>query len=86
MIKTIVGACVLAALLGTGLLSAIQTPTFTAWRQVVVQPGDTEWRLAVTYCPNADTRQVIAAICARNHLSGSDIQPGQILWVPSKAS
>lgn len=57
-------------------------PQFSGWTQVTVAPGDTEWSIGENHCPSADTRQVVYAIALRNHIHG-DLQPGQVLWVPT---
>jgi nucleoid-associated protein YgaU len=49
---------------------------------VVVQSGDTLWSIAVTVAPERDTRAVVDAIVAANHLPGVDLVPGQVLQLP----
>lgn len=50
--------------------------------QVVVQPGQTLWSIAVRADPKADPRAVVQQIADINALPGVSIQPGQQLWVP----
>ena len=50
--------------------------------QVVVEPGDSLWSIAVRAEPNADPRLVIQQITALNALPGGDIAAGQQLLVP----
>ena len=68
-------------------LGNLQPPQFRGWHDVVVQPGQSLWTICVANCPNADTRDVITAVCQRDHISGNKcIQPGQTLLVPTQAS
>jgi hypothetical protein len=55
---------------------------YQGMRQIVVQPGQTLWSIAVQAEPSADPRQVIAEIMTANSLAGSTLQAGQLLWVP----
>jgi hypothetical protein len=55
---------------------------YQGMRQIVVQPGQTLWSIAVRAEPSADPRQVIAEIMAANSLTGSSVQTGELLWVP----
>lgn len=50
--------------------------------RVVVHPGQTLWSIAVRTDPAADPRVVIQQIIDDNALTGTAIQPGQVLWVP----
>ena len=83
--KTILGLSIFAAMIGLGLYTGLQPPRFSGWTKVVVESGQSEWLLGEHYCPQAETPYVVAAIEARNHTNG-DIQPGQVLWVPTQAS
>lgn len=51
-----------------------------------VHRGDTLWSIARAVSPNADPRQTIAAIKARNHLKSSELVAGQqlVIEIPSK--
>jgi len=51
--------------------------------KIQVRPGQSLWSLAEAYDPNADTRQVIREILQLNSLSTDQVQPGQVLWMPS---
>jgi hypothetical protein len=51
-------------------------------RQIVVQPGQTLWSIAVAAAPSADPRVVIPRIEEANSLGGSTVYPGETLWVP----
>jgi nucleoid-associated protein YgaU len=53
-----------------------------ALKRVVVRPGQTLWSIAASADPAADPRVVIQEIIDENSLSGTGIQPGQVLWVP----
>jgi LysM repeat protein len=50
--------------------------------RVTVLPGDSLWSVAEAHDPNADTRLVIQQIQQLNSLSGDEVQPGEVLWVP----
>jgi LysM repeat protein len=50
--------------------------------QIVVQPGQTLWSIALAAEPTANTGQVVEQIITANALSGSVIRAGQLLWVP----
>jgi hypothetical protein len=50
--------------------------------KVQVRPGDSLWSLAEAYDPGADTRLVIQDILQLNSMTGDQVQPGQVLWVP----
>lgn len=63
----------------------LSPPHFSGWKQVVVTTGGSEWSIGAKYCPVADTREVDDAISLRNHISSIEIQPGEVLWVPTKA-
>ena len=54
--------------------------------QIVVQPGQTLWSIASAAEPTADPRAVIQQIMSVNALSGTNIQAGQLLWVPRPGS
>jgi nucleoid-associated protein YgaU len=64
---------------GHGHTSAGLGPGVT---KVEVRPGQSMWSIAEAYDPNADTRLVIQEILQMNSLSGDQLQPGQVLWVP----
>jgi LysM domain len=55
---------------------------YQGMRQIVVQPGQTLWSIAAQAEPSADPRQVIAEIMMANSLAGSNLEAGQLLWVP----
>ncbi|MGH3158391.1 MAG: LysM peptidoglycan-binding domain-containing protein [Streptosporangiaceae bacterium] len=84
------GAVVVATLLWFGVASAQAaghgaSPSaggHAAASQVVVQPGQTLWSIALQADPSADTRLVVQRIVAMNSLTGENIAAGQHLWVP----
>jgi nucleoid-associated protein YgaU len=49
---------------------------------VTVQPGDTLWSIASQVAPDRDPRAEVAALQQRNHLTGVELFPGQVLRVP----
>jgi len=50
--------------------------------KVAVLPGQSLWSLAEAYDPNADTRVVTHEIQQLNSMTGDQVQPGEVLWVP----
>ena len=71
----------------SGFRTTVLPPRFSGWHQVVVQPGQSLWSICVSNCPQADTRIVIDAVCQRDHIAGNRcIQPGEVLYVPTKVS
>jgi hypothetical protein len=55
---------------------------YQGMRQVVVQPGQTLWSIAAQAEPSADPRQVVSEIMSANSLTSSDLQAGELLWIP----
>jgi LysM repeat protein len=84
------GAVIVASLLWFGVASAqasnhAASPAaggHAATSQVVVQPGQTLWSIALQADPSADTRLVVQRIVALNSLTGENLTAGQHLWVP----
>ena len=75
------------ALLSVVVITAFQRlePTFIGWHKVVVEPGQSLWGICVSNCPQANTEDVISAVCARDHIGGNQcLQPGQVLLVPTQ--
>jgi hypothetical protein len=84
--RLVVAAAVLLAALAAGALATplVRTGTAippTAPAVVQVQPGETVWSIAERVAPQADTRAVVDAIIARNHLAGGAVHPGQRLVI-----
>ena len=50
--------------------------------QITVRPGESLWSVAEAAEPDADTRIVIQQIIELNVLTGTVVQPGELLWVP----
>ena len=50
--------------------------------KVAVLPGQSLWSLAEAYDPDADPRVVIQEIQQLNSMTGDQVQPGEVLWVP----
>jgi len=50
--------------------------------KVTVLPGQSLWSLGEAYDPNADTRLIIQEIQQLNSMSGDQVQPGEVPWVP----
>ncbi len=55
---------------------------YAGMREVVVRPGQTLWSIAAAAEPSADPRVVIQQIMTVNSLTTSQIEAGQLLWVP----
>jgi hypothetical protein len=78
-------AFVLSLALGGGALASSHPSAgsgYSGMRQVVVQPGQNLWALAIRAEPGADPRLVIPQIVSANALSGDAIYPGEQLRVP----
>jgi LysM repeat protein len=87
MVVTGVSALLVGAL-SVGLATAAQATRAGAASpgryaaKVTVLPGQSLWSLAEAYDPNADTRLVIQEMQQLNSLTGDQVQPGEVLWVP----
>jgi hypothetical protein len=84
----VAGPLVAAAVLGgIGVVSgatATDTHASTSFQHVTVASGESLWQLAEQVAPNADPRDVVAAISDLNGLSSGVVQPGQRLAIPSQ--
>lgn len=58
-------------------------PHARTWSCVSVRPGDTLWTLAQEHS-SEDPREAVQKILEENELSGAEIQPGVVLWVPKE--
>lgn len=87
MVVTGVSALVIGAL-SVGLATAAQATRAGSSSpgryvtKVMVLPGQTLWSLAEAHDPSADARLVIQQIEQLNAMTGDQIQPGEVLWVP----
>jgi LysM repeat protein len=87
MVVTGVSALVIGAL-SVGLATAAQATRAGSSSpgryvtKVMVLPGQTLWSLAEAHDPGADARLAIQQIQQLNSMTGDQIQPGEILWVP----
>ena len=50
--------------------------------KVEVRPGQSLWSLAEAYDPDADPRLVVQQIQQLNSMTGDQVQPGEVLWMP----
>ena len=50
--------------------------------KVEVGPGQSMWSLAEANDPDADPRLVVQQIQQLNSMTGDQLQPGEVLWVP----
>ena len=90
--RVVIALCAVAAavLFGFAVASAAQaadhgapTPrTRHSMSQIVVQPGQTLWSIAVQADPQADPRLVVQQIMAANSLHSTSVGAGQHLLVP----
>jgi hypothetical protein len=79
-----------AMLIWTGVAGGAQAPSpgaparsvYQGMAQIVVQPGQTLWSIAAAVDPSADPWTAVQQISDANALSGTQIQAGQLLWVP----
>jgi hypothetical protein len=79
-----------AMLIWTGVAGGAQAPRPGAparsvdqgMTQIVVQPGQTLWSIAAAVEPSADPRTAVQQISDVNGLTGTQIEAGQLLWVP----
>jgi LysM repeat protein len=74
-------ATLASVVLFTNASRADQAPTGAA-PTVVVQPGDTLWRIAARTMPSRDNQAAVAELHDLNKLSSYDIQPGDVLVLP----
>ncbi len=88
VLLTLVSVPLVAAtlLLGLNAGAATGTSSSTPLAKVTVVGGETLWGVAKQIAPNADPRDVIAAIEDVNQLQTADIQPGQQLNIPAQYS
>ena len=50
--------------------------------KVEVRAGQSLWSLAEAFDPDADPRLVVQQIQQLNSMTGDQVQPGEVLWVP----
>ncbi len=75
-----------ALLFGLNAGGATATDHSTPLTKITVVGGEDLWGVAKQIAPNADPRDVIAAIENVNQLSSANIQPGQQLSIPAQYS
>ncbi len=54
------------------------------YREIVVKPGETIWKIAESQNQDRDVRETVFEIFETNHLSSHTIRPGQTILVPVK--
>lgn len=79
--RLIVIGVVLLALLSVALGAARPSSGATSETRYVVKPEDTLWAIASDRY-GSDPREGIWRVVERNRLSGSTLQPGQVLMLP----
>jgi Tfp pilus assembly protein FimV len=62
--------------------AAPERPVVAPVESVTVDYGDTLWSVAGQVAPDAPRNQTILRIGELNDLTGSELQPGQVLFVP----
>ena len=67
---------------GAGDARRVGRPPGRYVAKVTVRPGQSLWSLAEAYDPDADPRLVIQEIQQLNSMTGDQVQPGEVLWVP----
>jgi len=86
MLVAVIGAMLIwTSVAGGAQAPRVGAPARSAYQgmtQVVVRPGQTLWSVAAAADPSADPWTVIQQISDANALNGSQIQAGQMLWVP----
>lgn len=78
---------VIAALvfaLNGGMATATLDGSSADFQYVTVDTGQGLWEVAETIAPNADPRDVIAAIMQLNQLESADVLAGQQLAIPAQ--
>src|ERR1019366_3763121 len=83
-------AIVVVTLLCTGAAGGAQASSqhgparagYQGMTQIVVQPGQTLWSIALSAEPSANTQTVVQQIADANALGGTSLKAGQLLWVP----
>ena len=70
------------SILGSG--HTAEAAAETVYTKVIVQENDTLWDIVETYNPDCskDIRDAVCEICSYNNIKASDIQPGDIIYVP----
>jgi hypothetical protein len=79
-----------AMLIWTSVAGGAQAPgpgappksAYQGMTQIVVQPGQTLWSIAVSAEPSANPWEAVQQIIDINALNGARVQAGQLLWVP----
>jgi hypothetical protein len=79
-----------AMLIWTSVAGGAQAPgsgspapsVYQGMTQIVVQPGQTLWSIAIAADPSAAPWSVVQQIINANALNGAQIAAGQLLWVP----
>ena len=55
---------------------------YAGMTQIVVRPGQTLWSVAAATDPSANSWAAVQQIIEVNSLTSTNIQTGQLLWVP----
>jgi hypothetical protein len=82
-----VATCMVLLSLGGGALAASHGAGRAGnegMQQLIVEPGQTLWSIAVAAEPQTDPRQTIQQIIDSNSLAGPTVYAGEHLWVPGR--
>ena len=74
-------ALAMSALSGAAA-QAGSAPSTNSFEYITVASGESLWDLAAWVAPDADPREVVAALIELNQLGSGDVQPGQRLAIP----
>ena len=82
MIALLIVAAAVYGAFGLGRASAGGESLPHYSQEVVVQPGDSLWSIAVRVMPRSDPRDAVAQLKSLNHLSGATVAVGDRLRLP----
>jgi hypothetical protein len=74
-------ATVVAGLVVVGGVAYAGSPDPGA--RTVVHAGQTLWGIAEAHYPGTNVEQAVSDIESANHLSGGEIRPGEVLYLPA---
>jgi len=69
--------------LGEQPASAGDVVSSAGYDYISVEAGESLWDLAAWIAPDADRREVVAQLVALNQLTTTQVQPGQLLAIPT---
>lgn len=69
---------------GSALATNEQAAPTGSFVEITVMPGESLWSIAESVAPNADPRDVVAAITRLNVLEGGGLSAGQRIAIPAE--